>query len=365
MLSAPSVKFLSDMDGIDKDKSEGGLFPSLHPANETDRRAAQRKQQEKQQVRLSTLTAQLHKAEIKAAAAASHAQALGSLHLPDTPTPSGNSTSADSPTTQSTPTVLHTEVASKPNVAQPPNVNAQKSTTFHTPEVLQLETAFASVGQHERSNILLSPMVVTKSSTTVNSLSALSLGTTPMVLSTAGQLLTLALNASKYSLVPHGALPVNEDDKDDPDNEFTGIGHVIPGSPGQDSFLQVGIDNKGSQDGRMTLLLVLLTVIDILSLVVPKFCLLPVTSAAMHPALTSGCEEDGFPTTTVIAFKYILQCNKRVTHGGSASPPPTPSRSHQHNDEEDYKALMAMWGAPYKFARPRMSRSAWKRLPGT
>ena len=138
MLSAPSVTFLPDMDSINEDNSEGGLFPSLHPANKTVCQAAQRKQQEKQQVRLSTLTAQLHKAEIKAAAAASHAQALGSLHLPDIPTLLGNSTSADSPTTQSTPTVLHTEVVSKPYVAQPPNVNVHNSTAFHTPKVLQL-----------------------------------------------------------------------------------------------------------------------------------------------------------------------------------------------------------------------------------
>jgi hypothetical protein len=175
MSCAPSVKFLPDMDGINEDNNEGGLFPSLHPA-ETDCQAAQRKQQEKQQVHLSTLTAQLHKAEIKAAAAALHAEALGSLHLPDTPTPSGNSTSADSPTTQSTPTVLHTEVVSKPNVAQPPNVNAHNSTHFHTLKVLGLSTAFASVQQHERSKIFPSSMVVMASSTTTNSFSAVILG---------------------------------------------------------------------------------------------------------------------------------------------------------------------------------------------
>jgi hypothetical protein len=154
MSSAPSVNFLPDMDGINEENSEGGLFPSLHPAKETVHQAAQCKQQEKQEVHLGTLTAQLHEAEIKAAAAAAHAQALGSLHLPDTPTLSGNSTSADSLTTQSTQTVLHTLVASMPNVAQPPNVDAHSSTAFHTPKVLQLLTAFASVQQHELSKIL-------------------------------------------------------------------------------------------------------------------------------------------------------------------------------------------------------------------
>jgi hypothetical protein len=119
MWSAPGVKFLPDMDGINEENSEGGLLPSLHLPIETICQATQRKQQEKIQICLGTLTAQLCEAEIKAAAAAAHAQVLGSLHLPVKPTPSGNSTSTDSPTTQCTPTVLHTSVASKPNVAQP------------------------------------------------------------------------------------------------------------------------------------------------------------------------------------------------------------------------------------------------------
>jgi hypothetical protein len=106
----------------------------------------------------------------------------------------------------------------------------------------------------------------------------------------------------------------------------------------------VGIDYKESQDDRMTLLLGLSTVIDLLSLVMPKFCLLPVNPAATYPALTSGCKEDGFPTTALMAFKYICLRNKRVTRGGSAPPPPTPSQTHKHNGEEDYEAPTEMWG---------------------
>jgi hypothetical protein len=122
-------------------------------------------------------------------------------------------------------------------------------------------------------------MVVMASSTTAASLSALSLDTTPMVLSTSGQLLLSSLILPKYSLVPHGALPVSEGAKDDPDNEFTGIGRVIPGYPGQDLFLKAGVDYKGSQDDIMILLLGLSTIIDILSLVMPKFCLFPIAPA--------------------------------------------------------------------------------------
>jgi hypothetical protein len=65
----------------------------------------------------------------------------------------------------------------------------------------------------------------------------------------------------------------------------------------------VDIDNKESQDDRMTLLLGPSTIIDILSLVMPKIFPLPVNPADTYPALTSGCEEEGISTTAVLAFK--------------------------------------------------------------
>jgi hypothetical protein len=75
----------------------------------------------------------------------------------------------------------------------------------------------------------------------------------------------------------------------------------------------------------------------------------PVDKTTQYPAITSGCEEDGFPTTAVIAFKYILLRNKHMLRGGTQSTPVTltPSISHQrHNDEEEYKMPTSMWGTP-------------------
>ncbi len=83
-----------------------------------------------------------------------------------------------------------------------------------------------------------------------------------------------------------------------------------PGSPGYGCYLQVAIDYKDGQDDKMTLLLGLATTVEILSSVLTHFCLLPVDKSTNYPTLTSGQEEDGFPTTVVIAFKNILLRNK-------------------------------------------------------
>jgi hypothetical protein len=78
---------------------------------------------------------------------------------------------------------------------------------------------------------------------------------------------------------------------------------VEPRSPGYNWYLQVAIDYKEGQDDKMTLLLGLATTVEILSSVLTNFHLLPVDTSTNYPALTSGREEDGFPTTVVIAFK--------------------------------------------------------------
>jgi hypothetical protein len=62
---------------------------------------------------------------------------------------------------------------------------------------------------------------------------------------------------------------------------------------------------------KMTLLLGLSTTVEILSSVFSGFQLLRVNKTATYPPLTSSREEEGFPTTTVMAFKYILLCNTR------------------------------------------------------
>ncbi len=198
-----------------------------------------------------------------------------------------------------------------------------------------MSSAFASVRQH---NLL----IVTSGS---DSLSALSLERASLAQAASG--LPLALKSLLYPTVPHRDVLQNDADNEALRDKFNGIGAVEPGSPGYDWFLQLGIDYKDSQDDKMTLLLGLASTVEILASVLTNFCLLPVDKTTKYPATTSGCKEDGFPTTVVIAFKYILLCNKRMPQGGTQLMPftPTPSISHQrHNNEEEYKMPTSMWG---------------------
>ncbi len=206
-----------------------------------------------------------------------------------------------------------------------------------TPKVTQLSSGFALVRHH---NLL----VITATS---DSLSALSLDVASMVKAVNGSSLPSALNLSSYSSVPHRGVPADDGDDGALVDEFNGVGHVVPMSPGHDWYLQVGIDYKDGQDDIMILLLGLATTIEIPASILTDFRLLLVDKSTKYPALTSGQEDEGFPTTAVIAFKYILLHNKRMLQGGSqpVSATPTPSSIiSRYNDEEEYKAPTSMWG---------------------
>jgi hypothetical protein len=163
----------------------------------------------------------------------------------------------------------------------------------------------------------------------LDSLSALSSEGASMVQVVNGPPLPSALKLLLYPAVPHKNVPRNDEEDEALQDEFNGIGQVEPGSPGYNWYLQMMIDYKDGQDDKMTLLLGLATTVDILSSVLTNFCLLPVDKSTNYPALTSGQEEDGFPT------------------GGNPSTPVTlslSSTSQRHNDEEEYKMPTAMWG---------------------
>ena len=114
--------------------------------------------------------------------------------------------------------------------------------------------------------------------------------------------LPLALKSLLYPAVPHKNVLRSDREDEALQDEFNGIGQVEPGSPGYDWYLQVAIDYKDSQDDKMTLLLGLATTVEILSSVLTNFCLLPFDKSTNYPALTSGHEEEEFPTTAIIAF---------------------------------------------------------------
>ena len=111
-------------------------------------------------------------------------------------------------------------------------------------------------------------------------------------------------------------------------------------------FLQLGIDFNDEQDSRTTMLLGLSATMEILKDTIDGFALHPLDDTSLLPPLTSIDVKDGFPGTTVLAFKYFLVRDKRnqgPQHASTPVLPITPS-PFRFNNEEDYRAPKQMWG---------------------
>jgi hypothetical protein len=81
------------------------------------------------------------------------------------------------------------------------------------------------------------------------------------------------------------------------------LSHMIaPGSKGHFWFLQVGIKYLDNQDARTTMLLGLLSLMDILPNAIVGFAMHPLDEASLLPPLTNNKLEDGFPGLAVLTF---------------------------------------------------------------
>ncbi len=159
----------------------------------------------------------------------------------------------------------------------------------------------------------------------------------------------LVFNASKYSSVPHGALPENKEEVDTDNNGdmFLVNNCVVPGSPGHDWYLQLGFRYIKGQDSGTTLLMGLSAFIEIVPAFIDGFELLPLSVISTLPALTSNDPDPnkGFPKTAVLAFKYFLVKNKTNDRGVSSQSPSTQTpQNMRHNDEEEFKPPTMLWG---------------------
>jgi hypothetical protein len=186
------------------------------------------------------------------------------------------------------------------------------------------------------------PSEVTPSLSATDSLSAIS-----SVSNLAHQ--RLVLNASKYSLVPHGALPENKEVVDTDNNgDMFSVNHcIVPCRLGHDWYLQLGFKYIKGQDSRATLLMGLSVFMEIMPTFIDGFELLPLSDISTPPALTSNDPDPnkGFPKTAVLAFKYFLVKNKTNVRGVSSQSPSTQTpQNMRHNDEEEFKPPTMLWG---------------------
>jgi hypothetical protein len=106
-------------------------------------------------------------------------------------------------------------------------------------------------------------------------------------------------------------------------------------------FLQVGIKYINDQDAKTTMLLGLLSLMDILPDTIGGLAVHPLGESSTLPPLTNNKLEDGFPGSAVLAFKYVMVKDKhnRPANQQRAAPLSQPSL-YRHNDEYIFKPCL-------------------------
>jgi hypothetical protein len=120
---------------------------------------------------------------------------------------------------------------------------------------------------------------------------------------------------------------------------------IAPGSKGHFWFLQVDIKYLEDQDTKITMMLGLSSLMDILPDAIDELALYPLDKSSTLPPLTNNKLEDGFPGSAVLAFKYFMVKDKRNRPGNQKTAALLSQPSlHRHNDEEDYKPPTSFGG---------------------
>jgi hypothetical protein len=155
-----------------------------------------------------------------------------------------------------------------------------------------------------------------------------------------------ALNSSKYPATLHNGLPTEDQyEAVHGASIFSLLHRVAPGSKGHFWFLQVGVKYLDDQDSRMTMLLGLSSLMDILPGAINGFAMHPLNESSALPSLTNNQPKDSFPGSAVLAFKYFMVKNKsNLPANHQLVGPPLQPSPHRHNDEEEYKPPTSLWG---------------------
>jgi hypothetical protein len=92
---------------------------------------------------------------------------------------------------------------------------------------------------------------------------------------------------------------------------FSLLHRVAPGVQGRIWwFLQVQIKYLDNQDSRTTMLLGLLSIMDIQPGAINGFAMHPLDKSSVLPPLTNKRPKDSFQGSAVLAFKYFMVKNK-------------------------------------------------------
>ena len=140
-----------------------------------------------------------------------------------------------------------------------------------------------------------------------------------------------ALNSSTYTPHPCNTIPTNEIDDILGTTMFSSSHRILPGSPGEFWYLQVGFNYLEGQDSKTTMLFGLSALMEILPNAIDGFTLHPLDTASTFPPLTNTKPDDGFPSSAALAFKYFLVeqeqqqgCTAAIAIPTRAQSPPSP-----------------------------------------
>jgi hypothetical protein len=137
-----------------------------------------------------------------------------------------------------------------------------------------------------------------------------------------------ALHSSKYPATLHNGLSTEDHDEvAHGASMFSLLHRVAPSVQGHFWFLQVGIKYLDNQNSRMTMLLGLSSIMDILPGAIDAFAMHPLNKSSVLPPLTKSRPKDGIPGSAVLVFKYFVVKNKsnRPANHQSVAPPLQPS----------------------------------------
>ncbi len=155
-----------------------------------------------------------------------------------------------------------------------------------------------------------------------------------------------SINASKYSSIPHGYLPVNDSAVEEERDMFSMDCRIPLGAADYFWFLLLGIDWLADKDSWGTMLTGMSSVRETFPLMIDGFELHPVSSESSLPFLTSNQVDKGFPQSAIMMFRYFHVKNKMNSKGApQVAGEPTPTLPNKYNDDADFKSSNILWGS--------------------
>jgi hypothetical protein len=167
-----------------------------------------------------------------------------------------------------------------------------------------------------------------------------------------------SLNASKYSSVPHGYLPVNNSAVVENRDMFSMDHRILLGAAGHFWFLTLGIDYVEGKDSWGTMLTGMSSIMETFPQMIDGFKLHPLDPASSLPFLTSNQVDRGFPQSAIMMFRYFHVKNKMNSKGAPQPAGETTAASpNRYDNDADFKPSNTLWGTARVLAKENIKEA--------